>query len=796
MTIRVLQLGRLLVSSATWEWTSEQVSRALLSARLSGKIYCVIICGGITADGAPANFEAAARFLDSLKSHLRDPGTLWKKRVLVVPGATEYDVNSDSGRFAFKRFYDEYFDEIGDSYREDASNVRHLRDLTLIGANYRNGRNEAESRENFASLRKQVQQQDMASAGLEYIRQGPVILSSAESPLLDANLRHTHWDRSIRNVFHGIDLNLYGAGAVGFLPSEPFCFAPVSIGLGPRAEMDPAGAAVHMNSIEFQRPTVPRPGSDQPSHLRFDLKINCVSLRPPVPESWTFSYLTPKPQSVASAEERLLHQRFVDNLSEHLQRSYFVSVLGYGDVWRQIVAKGLRSRKEIGGNQVEIRTIGPLTSYPSGKASSWRAEQLSVYRDLDAFRGRTRGRSEGGGTVRVAVLADEAFSTTEHNRRDAYEAVRRELAKLCTREFRILYLVSAWDIPASSSPLPNTSTLRLEPLDPESFERLIELFSLNVPVDQRVIGRLSSGYLGFVHLLFQEASNHFGDWEIERDPGREACLLLVEHALEYSDLLREEKDRFFDFMREQPSGVSISNFIFERLKAAPSLRQQIQVPVEFSYEQLRKAGINPADVSALEETGVVKDIGGRFELQERVPFLTEIAQPNKPGKIFISYAQPDRGKAEQLSEALRRAGIDVWEFSRASNIQKKLPDEIMDRLRDSAAVVVIWTKEAVKSRYVIREAREAAKSNKPRLINWFAEVSPPSVRDARTSERPKTEADRVHRVLAEFKDFQGKEDMRDVVGILMQELNPFALWAAQAVAKMPSLGGIPSPMEP
>jgi hypothetical protein len=135
--------------------------------------------------------------------------------------------------------------------------------------------------------------------------------------------------------------------------------------------------------------------------------------------------------------------------------------------------------------------------------------------------------------------------------------------------------------------------------------------------------------------------------------------------------------------------------------------------------------------------------------------------------------------ADDLAHALRGAGLEVWEFTRASRFQQKLRDEIMDRLRESAAVVVIWTHESVKSRYVIREAREAAKPNKPKLINWFVDVSPPSVRHDFGRDPSLTEVNRDSEVLREFKDFQGKYGMGDVVGLLMRELNPFAVSAKE-----------------
>lgn len=73
--------------------------------------------------------------------------------------------------------------------------------------------------------------------------------------------------------------------------------------------------------------------------------------------------------------------------------------------------------------------------------------------------------------------------------------------------------------------------------------------------------------------------------------------------------------------------------------------------------------------------------------------------------IFISYARPDRAKAELLAKALEHAGWSVW-------WDAKIPpgrtfDEVIEEvLRATRCVVVLWSRKSVKSDWVREEASE------------------------------------------------------------------------------------------
>jgi cytoskeletal protein RodZ len=77
-------------------------------------------------------------------------------------------------------------------------------------------------------------------------------------------------------------------------------------------------------------------------------------------------------------------------------------------------------------------------------------------------------------------------------------------------------------------------------------------------------------------------------------------------------------------------------------------------------------------------------------------------------EIFISYARADRGKAETLAQALGQLGFSVW-WDREIPPGRTFDEVIEEALADARCVVVLWSRESVKSEWVKTEAAEAAK---------------------------------------------------------------------------------------
>jgi hypothetical protein len=67
--------------------------------------------------------------------------------------------------------------------------------------------------------------------------------------------------------------------------------------------------------------------------------------------------------------------------------------------------------------------------------------------------------------------------------------------------------------------------------------------------------------------------------------------------------------------------------------------------------------------------------------------------------IFISYSREDQPRARQFAESLERAGFSVW-WDQALHPGEAF-DQVTERaLDEAAAVVVLWSKTSVNSRWV------------------------------------------------------------------------------------------------
>src|SRR5580658_7593320 len=79
--------------------------------------------------------------------------------------------------------------------------------------------------------------------------------------------------------------------------------------------------------------------------------------------------------------------------------------------------------------------------------------------------------------------------------------------------------------------------------------------------------------------------------------------------------------------------------------------------------------------------------------------------------VFISYARSDASEAQQVAEALRAQGYDVWRDDELP-AHRSYSEVIEERLKAAKAVVVIWSADAAKSQWVFSEANRAREDGK------------------------------------------------------------------------------------
>lgn len=87
------------------------------------------------------------------------------------------------------------------------------------------------------------------------------------------------------------------------------------------------------------------------------------------------------------------------------------------------------------------------------------------------------------------------------------------------------------------------------------------------------------------------------------------------------------------------------------------------------------------------------------------------AARNSMAEIFISYARSTAPQAQQIAQALRGLGYNVWRDDELP-AHRSYAEVIEERLKAAKAVVVIWSAEAVKSEWVQSEADRARNDRK------------------------------------------------------------------------------------
>jgi hypothetical protein len=79
--------------------------------------------------------------------------------------------------------------------------------------------------------------------------------------------------------------------------------------------------------------------------------------------------------------------------------------------------------------------------------------------------------------------------------------------------------------------------------------------------------------------------------------------------------------------------------------------------------------------------------------------------------IFISYSSEEPEVTERLADTLKARGYAVW-WDVTLKSGDDFGDIIQERLRESKAAIVIWTKASIKSKWVRAEAQIAARAGK------------------------------------------------------------------------------------
>ena len=81
--------------------------------------------------------------------------------------------------------------------------------------------------------------------------------------------------------------------------------------------------------------------------------------------------------------------------------------------------------------------------------------------------------------------------------------------------------------------------------------------------------------------------------------------------------------------------------------------------------------------------------------------------------VFISYARGDSTVREKIQQTLEQAGIHCWVDTQDITPGEKWMSGIEDALKQSRAMIVLWSTEAQDSDYIEREFHGAEELNLP-----------------------------------------------------------------------------------
>jgi adenylate cyclase len=91
--------------------------------------------------------------------------------------------------------------------------------------------------------------------------------------------------------------------------------------------------------------------------------------------------------------------------------------------------------------------------------------------------------------------------------------------------------------------------------------------------------------------------------------------------------------------------------------------------------------------------------------------------------VFVSYARPDEPQADQVADALRATGYNVWRDDELP-AHRAYADVIEERLNKAQAVLVLWSSAAAKSEWVRAEADAARSARKLVQVTLDGTVPP------------------------------------------------------------------------
>lgn len=165
----------------------------------------------------------------------------------------------------------------------------------------------------------------------------------------------------------------------------------------------------------------------------------------------------------------------------------------------------------------------------------------------------------------------------------------------------------------------------------------------------------------------------------------------------------------------------IRDSILKTLQTMPDLRYDENVRLRPDMKLMRDGLPQPSERSIwmdyktirVAQKNKMKAIAGPDGIYDLDKILAVMPVPAelRAADVFISYSSKDRPIVEELANKIEGTGYSVW-FDRDLIGSQQYRDVIDQRIDAAKAVIALWTKNSVGSRYVRHEASRAADQNK------------------------------------------------------------------------------------
>lgn len=711
-TFKILHLSDLLISSSHSDHDIQSLLNYFNQGLNGQKLDYLVVCGNLTKDGTPDSFEKAKDFLERLVDTVlkRDIETK-KNRIMIVPGKNDFQNNSGTRDFSsFQLFYRSF---LLDNLSDNQAIVRHLKDLTFVGASYWCPENDEEFCHSLIHLYNQIEQGDSKqNSSIEYCKRTPTILVTSGTPVF-------HWISRLQSRNYGltqllteqlgVKLHLFGSGSVFMIASEPFAFKHISLGTGPRQENEVW--PLRMNIV------------DMPAHISDDdleLSLTLQSYQREFNQGWIMEDNIYRIQNIRPQSNYDRPYRSGETIISHFFLNRLQEVLPINTL-RPFLVKGFpgcgKSVLRSYCNQKDVTRIKLNNREYVITAGSWYQygdESRSVFEEI-----QRKLKQHGESETKLALLFDFAFGATTFNdlidKEGDLQRIQSDFQALRKNTIIPIYFIDPGSDSSLLKDILGDDHTKLPILDDECFEQIANEFHSFTPFENKEIEWLTGRYAGLsfsvLSVMKDKFDNFSGAQTIKLSTSRD----LLKESIKSENVESLIKD-FLKCVEKFPAGPQVCSYLRSQVAPMGNILSQnndfgiVEISKTNLIEQIhgRQLQNNAQRVfQLLIEYDVLRPQADRdtYCLNVIAPFLTTVDTYT----VFISYCSQYLNHAtatkQALEESLKLQGSQprLFCFENEQSSEARVSNIINTNLKQSRNLIIIFDSKCWSSSRFVQE---------------------------------------------------------------------------------------------